>query len=192
MEAEGISRGDLNMAKMNTYTGKKIDPMSMTADDVSIQDIAHALSLTCRGGGHVSYFFSVAQHSINCMKEAKARGWSERLQLACLLHDASEAYISDIIRPVKVHLSNYLEIEGNIMKVILERFGLDDLSEEENAMWKQIDDEMMNFELKSFMKGEEYRTIDSLVSVPDKAERPWREVEAEFIKYAEKLSSITI
>ena len=59
-------------------------------------------------------------------------------------------------------------------------------------MWKQIDDEMMNFELKSFMKGEEYRTIDSLVSVPDKAERPWREVEAEFIKYAEKLSSITI
>lgn len=192
MEAEGISRGDLNMAKMNTYTGKKIDPMSMTADDVSIQDIAHALSLTCRGGGHVSYFFSVAQHSINCMKEAKARGWSERLQLACLLHDASEAYISDIIRPVKVHLSNYLEIEGNIMKVILERFGLDDLSEEENAMWKQIDDEMMNFELKSFMKGEEYRTIDSLVSVPDKAERPWREVEAEFIKYAEKLSSIII
>lgn len=192
MEAEGISRGDLNMAKMNTYTGKKIDPMSMTADDVSIQDIAHALSLTCRGGGHVSYFFSVAQHSINCMKEAKARGWSERLQLACLLHDASEAYISDIIRPVKVHLSNYLEIEGNIMKVILERFGLDDLSEEENAMWKQIDDEMMNFELKSFMKGEEYRTIDSLVSVPDKAERPWREVEAEFIKYAEKLRSITI
>lgn len=192
MEAEGISRGDLNMAKMNTYTGKKIDPMSMTADDVSIQDIAHALSLTCRGGGHVSYFFSVAQHSINCMKEAKARGWSERLQLACLLHDASEAYISDIIRPVKVHLSNYLEIEGKIMKVILERFGLDDLNEEENAMWKQMDDEMMNFELKSFMKGEEYRTIDSLVSVPDKAERPWREVEAEFIKYAEKLSSITI
>ncbi len=192
MEAEGISRGDWNMAKMNTYTGKKIDPMSMTADDVSIQDIAHALSLTCRGGGHVSYFFSVAQHSINCMKEAKARGWSERLQLACLLHDASEAYISDIIRPVKVHLSNYLEIESSIMNVILERFGLSNLSEEENAMWKQIDDEMMNFELRSFMKGEEYRAVDNLVSVPDKAERPWREVEAEFIKCAENLSSVTI
>lgn len=45
------------MATMNTYTGNKIDPMNMTTSDISIQDIAHALSLTCRGGGHVSYFF---------------------------------------------------------------------------------------------------------------------------------------
>lgn len=159
------------MATMNTYTGNKIDPMNMTTSDISIQDIAHALSLTCRGGGHVSYFFSVAQHSINCMNEAKARGWSERLQLACLLHDASEAYISDIIRPVKAHLSNYLEIESSIMNVILERFGLADLSEEENAMWKQIDDDMMNFELKNLMKGEAHRNTDNLSSVPAVAER---------------------
>ena len=159
------------MATMNTYTGNKIDPMSMTASDISIQDIAHALSLTCRGGGHVSYFFSVAQHSINCMNEAKARGWSERLQLACLLHDASEAYISDIIRPVKAYLSNYLEIESMIMDVILEHFGLSDLSEEENAMWKQIDDDMMNFELKNLMKGEAYRNTDNLSSVPAVTER---------------------
>lgn len=175
------------MATMNTYTGNKIDPMNMAVADISIQDIAHALSLTCRGGGHVSYFFSVAQHSINCMNEAKARGWSERLQLACLLHDASEAYISDIIRPVKAHLSNYLEIESSIMNVILERFGLADLSEEENAMWKQIDDEMMNFELKNLMKGEEYRNTDNLSSVPAEAERPWREVEDEFEAECKKL-----
>lgn len=175
------------MATMNTYTGNKIDPMNMTASDISIQDIAHALSLTCRGGGHVSYFFSVAQHSINCMNEAKARGWSERLQLACLLHDASEAYISDIIRPVKAHLSNYLEIESSIMNVILERFGLADLSEEENAMWKQIDDDMMNFELKNLMKGEAYRNTDNLSSVPAVAERQWREVEGEFEAECKKL-----
>ena len=179
--------GDCDMATMNTYTGNKIDPMSMTASDISIQDIAHALSLTCRGGGHVSYFFSVAQHSINCMNEAKARGWSERLQLACLLHDASEAYISDIIRPVKAHLSNYLEIESSIMNAIFERFGLADLSEEENAMWKQIDDDMMNFELKNLMKGEAYRNTDNLSSVPAVAERPWREVEDEFEAECKKL-----
>lgn len=180
--------GDCDMATMNTYTGNKIDPMSMTASDISIQDIAHALSLTCRGGGHVSYFFSVAQHSINCMNEAKARGLSERLQLACLLHDASEAYISDIIRPVKAHLSNYLEIESSIMNVIFERFGLADLSEEENVMWKQIDDDMMNFELKNLMKGEEYRNTDNLSSVPVAAERPWREVEDEFEAECKKLA----
>ena len=180
--------GDCDMATMNTYTGNKIDPMNMAASDVSIQDIAHALSLTCRGGGHVAYFFSVAQHSINCMNEAKARGWSERLQLACLLHDASEAYISDIIRPVKAHLSNYLEIESMIMDVILEHFGLSDLSEEENAMWKQIDDDMMNFELKNLMKGEAHRNTDNLSSVPAVAERPWREVEDEFEAECKKLA----
>lgn len=180
--------GDCDMATMNTYTGNKIDPMNMTASDISIQDIAHALSLTCRGGGHVSYFFSVAQHSINCMNEAKARGWSERLQLACLLHDASEAYISDIIRPVKAHLSNYLEIESSIMNAIFERFGLADLSEEENAMWKQIDDDMMNFELKNLMKGEAYRNTDNLSSVPVVTERPWREVEDEFEAECRKLA----
>ena len=80
------------MATMNTYTGNKIDPMNMAVADISIQDIAHALSLMCRGGGHVSYFFSVAQHSINCMNEAKARGWSERLQLACCTMPARRIY----------------------------------------------------------------------------------------------------
>ena len=85
----------------------------MKTADVSLKDIVHALSLLCWGGGHIKYFYSVAQHSINCMKEA--RGWSKRVQLACLLHDASEAYISDIIRPVKIYLFNYLEIENRIV-----------------------------------------------------------------------------
>ena len=183
------------MSVMNTFSGKKFDPMHMNSEDVSLEDLAHALSLLCRGGGHLKYFYSIGQHSINCMKEARARGWSKRVQLACLLHDASEAYIADIIRPVKAHLSNYLEIESSIMNVIFERFGLADLSEEENAMWKQIDDEMMNFELKNLMKGEEYRNTDNLSSVPAVAERPWREVEGEFEaeckKLAEKMSDQT-
>lgn len=70
------------MATMNTYTGNKIDPMNMAVADISIQDIAHALSLTCRGGGHVSYFFSVAQHSINCYE--RRRQGVVRAVTACL------------------------------------------------------------------------------------------------------------
>ena len=78
--------------KMNMFSGKMIDPMKITAEDICLEDIAHALSLLCRGGGHIKYFYSVGQHSLNCAREAKAKGWSARLQLICLLHDASEAY----------------------------------------------------------------------------------------------------
>jgi len=114
------------MSVMNTFSGKKFDPMHMNSEDVSLKDLAHALSLLCRGGGHLKYFYSVGQHSINCMKEARARGWSKRVQLACLLHDASEAYIADIIRPVKAHLPEYYKIESKIMTCIFDKFGLDD------------------------------------------------------------------
>ena len=77
------------MSIMNTYTGKKFDPLQMKPEDVDLLDIAHALSLLCRGGGHIDRFYTVGQHSINCAREAQARGWERKLILACLLHDAS-------------------------------------------------------------------------------------------------------
>lgn len=175
------------MGVMNTYTGKKMNPMNMTEEDISIEDIAHALSLLCRGGGHLKYFYSVGQHSINCMKEAGARGWPKRVQLACLLHDASEAYIADIIRPVKVHLPDYYKIENAIMNCVLKKFHLDSLSEEERVQWKQIDDEILDYELKELMAGEKNRAVKPLSSTPDVSERNWKEVAAEFLALAEKL-----
>ena len=152
--------------------------------------IAHALSLMCRGGGHLKYFYSVAQHSLNCAAEAKARGWSERLQLACLLHDASEAYLSDIIRPVKANLTGYLEIESRIMEKILEKFNLSDLTEEERRMWKQIDDEMLYYELKNLMSGEEDLAAPELCALPDISERNWQSVETDFLRTAHTLISV--
>ena len=176
------------MSTMGTFSGRRFDPLMMTPEDVVLEDIAHALSLLCRGGGQLKYFYSVGQHCINCMKEAKARGWSKRMQLACLLHDASEAYISDIIRPVKVHLSNYMEIEERIMDKIWQRFGLDDLTEEENRRWKQIDDDVLKLELKVLIEGEADAVCEELYSCPDISERPWRDVETEFRDLAEKLA----
>ena len=175
------------MSVMNTFSGKKFDPMHMNSEDVSLEDLAHALSLLCRGGGHLKYFYSVGQHSINCMKEARARGWSKRIQLACLLHDASEAYIADIIRPVKAHLPEYYKIESKIMTCIFDKFGLDDLSEEENSRWKQIDDEILDHELRELMIGEKDRPIKPLASVPDMAEQNWRDVAEQFKTLAEAL-----
>lgn len=175
------------MSIMNTFSGKRFDPMNITAEDICTEDIAHALSLLCRGGGHLAHFYSVGQHSLNCAKEAKARGWSERLQLACLLHDASEAYISDIIRPVKVYLTNYLEIEEKIMGKIWEKYGLDDLSEEERRKWKAIDDDILAFELKALMSGARFQTLPTLSSSPDISNRDWKDVEQEFLETVKHL-----
>ena len=173
--------------KMNTYTGKRFDPIQMTPEDVSLRDIAHALSLLCRGGGHMKYFYTVGLHSLNCAREAASRGWSDRLVLACLLHDASEAYLSDIIRPVKVHLSNYLEIEEQIMQTILTHFHLGDLTPEENALWHQIDDEMLSQELKNLINGEHEMFPVPLTSEPDFRERSHEVVEEECYKLAQSL-----
>ncbi|MGI6010861.1 MAG: phosphohydrolase [Ruminococcus sp.] len=178
------------MSSMDTFTGKKIDPMEITAEDITMKDIAHALSLICRGGGHIKYFYSVGQHSINCYKEARARKWTKRMQLACLLHDASEAYISDIVRPVKGYLTNYLEIEQMIMEKVAEKFGLEDLTAEEKRKWRQIDDEILDYELKAMMTGHQDRVLPKLFSKPDVSEKPWRDVESEFMEIAASLTAV--
>ena len=78
------------MSFITTYTKKYFDPLNVDESLLDIKDIAHALSLICRGNGHVQYFYSVAQHSLACAKEAKARGYSKEVILGCLLHDGSE------------------------------------------------------------------------------------------------------
>ena len=96
------------MSCIKTFTGVMIDPLRPEPEKLRIADIAHSLSMLCRANGHFKTFYSVGQHSINCMKEAQARGYSPRLQLACLLHDGSEAYLSDVTRPVKHELPKYV------------------------------------------------------------------------------------
>lgn len=175
------------MSVMNTFYGRTFDPMEITEDNVALEDIARALSLLCRGGGHIRHFYSVGQHSLNCAKEAAARNLPERIQLACLLHDASEAYITDIIRPVKVHLKNYLEIEEKIMSVIWKHFHLENLTEEEHRIWKEIDDAVLVYEFRHLMTGSLEIEAQELCSEPDISERNWKEIETEFQQWAERL-----
>ena len=177
------------MSTMTTYSGKKIDPMYPAKEDICLEDIAHALSLLCRGGGHLKYFYSVGQHCINCAREAQAGGYTARVALSCLLHDASEAYLSDVIRPVKEHLSNYLVIERSIMEVILKAFSLWSLTAEEEKAWRQIDDEMLEHELKAMMAGEEGRNTGQLSSVPDFRLREASAVEKDYLELARELLS---
>ena len=71
------------MLLMNLFSGHRIDPLHIKEDDIYLEDIAHALSLICRGNGHIKYFYSVAQHSLNCAKEAQSRGYSKHVVLSC-------------------------------------------------------------------------------------------------------------
>ncbi len=110
------------MSRIMTCSHKMFDPLAPEKELIDITDIAHALSMLCRANGHFRSFYSVGMHSINCAKEAIARGYSRRVQLACLLHDASEAYLSDVTRPVKEELPQYKLIEKPLQDVIWNKF----------------------------------------------------------------------
>lgn len=107
------------MTWIQTYTGKHFYPLAPTPDMVDIEDIAHALANVCRFAGHTREFYSVAQHA--CMVSELV---PPEDALAGLLHDAAEAYIADITRPLKPHLLNYAAIEKGIEAVIAASFGL--------------------------------------------------------------------
>lgn len=139
------------MSEIMTYTKKMFDPLQPNAELIDIEDIAHALSMLCRANGHFKSFYSVAQHSINCMKEAKARGYSERIQLACLLHDASEAYLSDVTRPVKAELPRYKEIETPLQEAIWNKWLGEHLTEKERKQVFDIDDAILAHEFLNLM-----------------------------------------
>lgn len=135
-------------------TGSKIHltPLSPKMEQIEIKDIAHALSFMTRANGQFPEFYSVGQHSIHCMEEAKARGYSIRVQLACLLHDGSEAYMADIIRPIKKHLPEYLEIEAGLQGTIYQKYLKAPLTKEEAELVKSVDDDLLYHEFFHYMR----------------------------------------
>ena len=136
------------MSYITTYTGKHFDPVNPDISMVDIRDVAHALSMLCRGNGHVKTFFSVGQHCINAAREAAARGYSRRVILACLLHDAGECYLSDVPRPFKQMLPEYIKAEDSFLDLIYEKFLGSNLSEEEAALVKSVDNDLLYYDLK--------------------------------------------
>lgn len=169
---------------MKTFTGKKVDPLNPGMTDICIEDIAHALSLNCRGNGQVTHFYSVAQHCINAAKEAIARGYSDRVVLACLLHDASEAYLTDLIRPIKIYMPKYQEIEDNFLEKIYLRFGLGQLNENEKTMVKSVDDDLLAYDLHYLLLEPAPEHGFNCKKMPLLDFVPFDEVEKEYIKIA--------
>lgn len=106
-------------AWMQTYNGRAFYPLDPRADEVDPVDIAHALGMICRYGGHARDFYSVAEHCVlmSYAVDPTAALWA-------LLHDAGEAYVTDLIRPLKYALPDYRAIEDRVMVAVCERFEL--------------------------------------------------------------------
>jgi hypothetical protein len=105
---------------MQTYTGAKFYPMSPSAEDVDPVDIAHSLSLLCRYNGHLDRFYSVGEHCVLMSQAVEPEN-----ALWALLHDATEAYVGDMVRPLKLQQPAFVQAEDRVMAAICERFGLD-------------------------------------------------------------------
>ena len=134
---------------INTVSGVEVNLLDPIPDMINIEDIAHSLSYQCRFGGHVSRFYSVAQHSV--MVAAMA---PKELKKYGLLHDAAEAYLQDITAPLK-HIWGpaYKILEERFMKVISLKFGLD---LELFTAIKEFDKEAVEIEHNAFQCGKLY------------------------------------
>lgn len=104
---------------MQTYTGLAFWPPDPRPDEIRLEDIAAAISKLCRYGGHCRRFYSVAEHSVLVASRAP-----DHLKLAALMHDAAEAYVVDVPRPLKPFIPGYKEIEERVEQAIAARFNL--------------------------------------------------------------------
>jgi uncharacterized protein len=146
---------------LSTYTGGKLYPMGPDPEDIELEDIAHALSHQCRYTGHTSSFWSVAAHSIEvahrAFYRAIARGSTYReashIALCGLMHDASEAYLVDIPKPIKPLFVGYNQWEAHLSQAVATRFGL---TYPWPSIVEEIDHEIPVDEIKQFFPPDSY------------------------------------
>lgn len=131
---------------IQTYTGKKFFPLNPRPEEVCIEDIAHALSMSCRYTGHTTEFYSVAEHSI-----LASHFVPPALALEGLLHDAAEAYIGDMASPLKSVMPSFRVLEDGILAVVGERFGARFLRGKLPDEVKQIDYRLLADEQANLM-----------------------------------------
>ena len=177
---------------ITTYTGKHFDITNMDPETISIEDMAHALSLICRGNGHVKTFYSVGQHCLQCAYEAEARGLSRRLILAALLHDGTECYMSDVPRPLKDVMNGYRDTEEHLLQLIYKKYIHTPLDEEETRILKGIDNDFLWYDLTYLLDDKPAGQAPAVRVMPDYAFRPFADVEEDYLalfhRYAPKIS----
>lgn len=128
--------GAIMRKKLPLYTicGSQVDMNNFNAKGVTIEQIATGLGNTCRYNGQVRKFYSVAEHSILLSQYFKEQGHPQRMQIFALMHDASEAFIGDIVYHLKAEMPGFKEIEERIINEILPEFGIFPSEEEEELL----------------------------------------------------------
>jgi len=172
---------------IRTWSKVRFTPLEPKEEDIMLGDIAHALSLMTRANGHFPEFYSVAQHCVHCCEEAIARKYSRRVQAACLLHDGSEAYLSDITRPVKKDLPGYLDIEAVLQAAIYRRFLKEELTKEEADLVKDVDDTLLYYEFYHYMGEALMDHEPEISSKPVFETLPFQSVEDRYLELAAQL-----
>jgi hypothetical protein len=149
---------------IRTYSGKEFNFTDMQEDAITLEDIAHSLSLNCRFTGHVKEFYSVAEHCIwvSLLSYSYALKGIEgicdpvnslqaaRIALHGLLHDASEAYVTDLNSPAKQLLPSYKELEDKVSAVVYKKFGVFDVDDMPPQV-KYADNSMLVAEAKALL-----------------------------------------
>lgn len=169
---------------IQTFTGTKFYPLEPDIELIDIRDIAHALSLLCRYGGHCKHHYSVGQHSLNCLEVARKRGLSYQERFTALMHDASEGYLVDVPRPIKNEMSDFIMYEDKLHELIAKKFGLI-FPHPQSVV--EIDDGILTIERKNLFENyycpsmtKEDNSSDFEVS--NLSLRPTKEVEEEFLR----------
>jgi len=127
---------------IETYTGGEFRPFDPRPADVRLLDIAAGLAHTCRFGGHCQQFYSVAQHSLYVSREFE----TPRLRLLALLHDAGEAYLGDVPRPIKRELDRIESVETAILETVWTGLGIDPPTDREWERVMAADDRLLAYE----------------------------------------------
>lgn len=105
--------------EVETFSGQFVDVNDPRPSSIKLEDIAHALSQTCRYGGHCRRFYSVAEHAVFVSHRIARRGHGVLRQLAGLHHDDAEAYLGDIPRPLKPLLTDFSALEDRMDRAIV-------------------------------------------------------------------------
>lgn len=136
------------MTYIRTYTGLDFHYIGGDPNEVCLEDIAVALSRQPRFCGHTDSYLSVAQHSVFVSTLVQRKGGSEHEQMVGLLHDATEAYMCDIPRPLKVLLPEYKELERGVWDKICRHFFGEPV--EISPLIKECDQEALEVEREHF------------------------------------------